>query len=722
MPFGEVHTPSLAISLLQAELAQVSIPACACYPNLDFAERIGVERYDRYWRDLSGASLGEWIFSDCLFPRPERESERYVEDVLIPLQRFTLEDIAGFEKDRALARPFLEDCLRSRDWGRYRAVGFTTTFQQNTASLALARMLKEAYPGITIIFGGANCEGVMGEQLLKCFPWIDVVCAGEGDDAVPELALQLAGRRPVQPIAGILRRSREAEIPALTRPPMVTDLDRLPFPEFSGYFDRVRNSPVRADLRCRITLETSRGCWWGEKHHCTFCGLNGMTMRFRSKAPDRAQREIAQLAAEYKPLLNPRCGISFSDNILDMNYFRSLLPALREAGLGTKLFYETKANLTREQVRLLAESGIREIQPGIESLHTDLLKLMRKGCTRLQNIQLLKWCRRYGITAQWNLLFGFPGEEPRWFDEQARLIPRILHLRPPDTVSPVRLDRFSPYFCEAEAHGIHNVRPQRALSYIYPLPEAELHGIAYHFDFDYADGRDPSSYIRPLMEAVREWRLLVNDSFLYALPWRGRLVVWDERGGGARRHRLMSPAEGGLYEFCDRVRSGPEIQRFAGETLGMSETEVHACLADWAEAGILITEDDRHLALAVLVDDEVKTYEPDPANEAGSRPDSAAHRAGPAAHPLRRPGMRSLALPEGTFVLDRTEGRAFVLEGVAAELWAHSDGRRPVAAVVNEISARNGAHSESDARELDRVFGSLVAEGLIQLHPDSSGT
>ena len=274
MPFGGIHAPSLDLSLLRAELERVNVSCDVHYFNLDFAERIGIAQYDRYADNSDGASLGEWRFSDCLFPRPEKEGERFVEEVLIPLERFTLEGIEQFERERALAGPFLADCLRARDWSRYRVIGFTTTFAQNTPSLAFARMIKQVAPGSAIVFGGANCEGEMGLQLRRSFPWIDFVCTGEGDEVFPELARQLLGRSPRAPLPGIASDGHDPPSPAR----MVTDLDRLPHPDFLAYFDRVEHSPLRERLSPWIPMETSRGCWWGEKHHCKFCGLNGQSM------------------------------------------------------------------------------------------------------------------------------------------------------------------------------------------------------------------------------------------------------------------------------------------------------------------------------------------------------------------------------------------------------------------------------------------------------------
>ncbi|MBB1247355.1 RiPP maturation radical SAM protein 1, partial [Streptomyces durbertensis] len=56
-------------------------------------------------------------------------------------------------------------------------------------------------------------------------------------------------------------------------------------PDFDAYFHRIELSSARPHLEPKLVLEGSRGCWWGEKRHCTFCGLNGSSMRFRSKEP-----------------------------------------------------------------------------------------------------------------------------------------------------------------------------------------------------------------------------------------------------------------------------------------------------------------------------------------------------------------------------------------------------------------------------------------------------
>ena len=173
-------------------------------------------------------------------------------------------------------------------------VGFTTTFHQTCASLAVAKRLKALPNPPVIVFGGANCEGEMGWQMLQSFPWIDYVCAGEGDAAFPDFLEQLLGGEEEPNVPGILRRGG-----GLSAPEPVRDMDSLPVPDYSEYVARVEASTIRERLSPVLLIETARGCWWGAKQHCTFCGLNGDTMAFRSKSPERALAEFTQLARDY---------------------------------------------------------------------------------------------------------------------------------------------------------------------------------------------------------------------------------------------------------------------------------------------------------------------------------------------------------------------------------------------------------------------------------------
>ena len=75
-------------------------------------------------------------------------------------------------------------------------------------------------------------------------------------------------------------------------------------------------------------------------------------MTFRAKSPGRLLNELAEQARRYRSF-----RFEAVDNILDMHYLSSLLPTLIESAADYELFYEVKANLTRPQLRLMAQAG-----------------------------------------------------------------------------------------------------------------------------------------------------------------------------------------------------------------------------------------------------------------------------------------------------------------------------------------------------------------------------
>src|SRR6185503_12803258 len=98
---------------------------------------------------------------------------------------------------------FLEECLEEVVAARPRLVGFTSVFQQHVASLALARRIKRALPETFIVFGGANCEGPMGAETVRQFPFVDAAVSGEADLVFPELVGRVLAGRPLDGLPGV---------------------------------------------------------------------------------------------------------------------------------------------------------------------------------------------------------------------------------------------------------------------------------------------------------------------------------------------------------------------------------------------------------------------------------------------------------------------------------------------------------------------------------------
>ena len=595
MPFVSISRPAIGISILKAVLAGRGIPCDVRYASLRFAERIGLETYNVLDERVSDALFaGDWLFAQHLF------GDRLALGVYEATMRANVkaEEYRWIMDARAHVAPFLEACLDDFRIADYDMVGFTTTFEQNCASLALARDIKARWPDKTIVFGGGNCEGAMGIQLHRSFPWIDFVCSGEGEHALPQLVEAIAAGGTGAGIPGIVYRDASGRTVDNGRGAPITDLDAVPPPDYDEYFGAIARSPLVHALRPSLLIETSRGCWWGARSHCTFCGLNGSTMAFRSKSPERVYAELEEFRRRY-----PVTHVMAVDNILDMRYFRDVLPRLRDRPLGLTLFYETKANLTKAQVQLLRDSGVLAIQPGVESLSSHVLQLMRKGVTALQNIQLLKWCSQYDVTAAWNLLYGFPGETVEDYEALAGTLDALWHLPPPHAVGAVRMDRFSPYYDEAKAFGMVNVRPMEIYSLIYPLDEAALANLAYFFTYEREDGTDPEHVLGDIPARVERWRRAAGCRLTASRGPAGALIVDDTRPG-ARHPRVVLPGvQGEVYTLCDQRHHRQGIVRAMASRYQVDdafETWLDAFLAQMVEWKLMARDGDEYLSLAVV--------------------------------------------------------------------------------------------------------------------------
>ncbi|MEU7584389.1 RiPP maturation radical SAM C-methyltransferase [Streptomyces sp. NPDC041068] len=602
MPFMDFRRPSLQLGLLKAIGVASGFPVRTFHANLDFAARIGADRY-RALSEHRRGMVGDWLFSLQAFgdeaPDPDG---RLLDDFAAELTYLAGDERRGTLRDQLLRMrhddvpAYLDALLDAFPWHTVRVVGFTSTFQQNTASFALARRLKERHAGLLTLFGGANFDGEMGVEFVRAVDSVDAAIIGEGDMAFPQFLRTLAAGGDLDTVPGLARRI-EGRVVAVPPLPPLRRLDELPVPDYDEYFQHAEDLGIlrRASHRSVwIPVETARGCWWGAKHHCTFCGLNATTMEFRSKAAERVLAEFAQQARRYRTF-----RFETVDNILDTRYLKSLFPALIGSDASYEIFYEVKANLGREQLKLMADAGVTQIQPGLESLSSRVLRLMHKGCSAAQNINLLRWAQYYGINVAWNLLWGFPGETQEDYAAQAAVMPHLWHLQPPSSANRIWMERFSPLYRDRYTLLGH-CRPEPSYRYVYPAG-VDLDRTAYFFEHEVKGALPDSDYL-DVRKAVDDWITASRGNHHRPVLqyWQAPhfVQIYDGRNEGKEGTYTFEGPLADLYLACsNRAITAATARNRLG--LDQSVEAIEGTLRELAKLGLVFLDGPAALALAI---------------------------------------------------------------------------------------------------------------------------
>lgn len=604
MPFANLSLPSIALTQLKSLVEshfkeQVSVNLL--YLNHDFANYLGLDLYHLVVNstESQNSGLGDWFFRQTAFPDLPNNAGVYLSRYF-PFHTDQMNKLKGLilEKRRGLSS-FLESLIKKYSLDQNELVGFTSMFMQNVASFSLARKIKDKNKDIIIIMGGANCESPMGQVIVQYTDAIDYVFSGPALRSFPEFVEhQLAQEvwkcgsiKGVFTKKNYLFHSGPEAIGEELSIDVPIDLDYQPFLNtLSENFPERQFDPI-------LLFETSRGCWWGERAHCTFCGLNGTSMAYRAMNPELALKQFDSLFT-YAPRVTRLDAV---DNILPREYLRDVLPFVQTPE-NVEIFYEVKADLTESDVQVLAKAQVKNIQPGIESLATSTLKLMKKGTSAFRNLALLKFCSMYDITPAWNLLIGFPGEGAPVYEKYIKDLPSLVHLFPPSGVYPVRFDRYSPYFVKADEYGL-DLHPLDYYPLIYPFPQDAIDNLAYYFndlniDSEYA--QTVSKWIGKIREKVDRWIECWKSEGVHPklfLRQNGKQsVVHDSRSNEVAEYPLGENSTRALKYLAVKPRDEVDLAREFRDVDGFDAKQE---IVFFKERGLVFEENERFFSLVI---------------------------------------------------------------------------------------------------------------------------
>jgi ribosomal peptide maturation radical SAM protein 1 len=603
MPWAPVSEPSLGLALLKQQLSDEDVEARVFHFNLGLLRHLTGHAYQQI---ASCWGLNEFVFTGVLDDHWSEDQVSCMMERCIANTRFD-EDLAFpnatelgealLELRHTIVPQYLAECAEEVFAYAPTLVGFSCMFDQTLASIALAKVLRQRLPGMMIVCGGYALEGPPGLEVLQAFDVIDAVAVGDGEPQIGKLAKASIGGFALDAIGGVLTRAA----PFGLKREKIT-MDASPDPDFSDWFADLAIAKARDRITISTTVlpvESSRGCWWGQKHHCVFCGIDEDTLSYRSKAPERVLAMLASMRERY----GMEYPLRFSDYILPHAYSTTVLPALAEITPRYVLQCEIKANQTEEKIAQFARAGFSELQPGIESFDSNVLRLMDKGVTGMQNVYLLKLGYKYGIQINYNILYGIPGERPEWYRSMVSKIPRLFHLTPPVTRTETIVTRFAPMQAAPSRFGV-TLKPRHHRCYDVLFSEAfittrnfSLDNYAYYFDRYFAYDPEASPFYWTLLRQIDRWKRQHRQREV-ALTWEpagDSLQIFDTRASRRKRSSLRGAVRD-VYLACD---GAPKTLEALQQDVGCGDEQFQSALMRLEELRLIWTEGRLVLGLAV---------------------------------------------------------------------------------------------------------------------------
>jgi len=303
---------------------------------------------------------------------------------------------AGHETDLVTTEEGYKEKIR--EW-KPEIIAYSVMTGNHKNFLELNKELKKKFNFISL-FGGPHAT--FFRDLIE-EDGVDVVCIGEGDEAVVELANRLETGENIKTIPN-LNVKNSGEIYKNTVRDLIEDLDDLPFPdrEIVNKYEKIRNDPIKHFI-------AGRGC----PYNCRYCFnekyaevYNGKGRRVRFRSVNNVIEEVKDVINKYSTRV-----VYFQDDtfILNKEWLREFSEKYKEIGL--PFHCHVRANLVDEEiVRLLKEANCYSVHIAAETADDKLRnEVLNRNMSKEEIINACKLLRKYRIRFMMQSMIGLPG-------------------------------------------------------------------------------------------------------------------------------------------------------------------------------------------------------------------------------------------------------------------------------------------------------------------------
>lgn len=298
---------------------------------------------------------------------------------------------------------------------------------------AIAKILKDEFPAMTLIAGGAAFSAIDIEEIVTALPEVDIFYRGEGEEGFASL---IRGDDPAT-IPGVSINTPQGVV--TNGKPSAIPMDSLPIPDFSFCRLSEYHSPEPV-----LPVVFSRGCRW---RRCGFCSHNFSFAGYRTL---EAQRFVTTLAHYRQQGIR---SFYFADQYIGADDLEAICLEILDRGLDIRFHVMGRPTkeYTLERLKLFFSAGCRWISWGVESGSQQLLDICRKGTAIEEVTGVLMHTAKAGISNLAMMIYGMPTSNQEAFNETIEFCNVLSAKVDAFTASSFQLFEGTPFWIKREA-------------------------------------------------------------------------------------------------------------------------------------------------------------------------------------------------------------------------------------------------------------------------------
>jgi radical SAM superfamily enzyme YgiQ (UPF0313 family) len=342
------------------------------------------------------------VFDTTLYKTTDKTNdEMRVERMQV--RKFNIEDAGIKIKQSDMYEDF------AREVKDYQPDLIGVTVLDDTVEMGLDLIKRADCGNIPVILGGVHAT-LNPEELIKKDE-VDIICVGEGEEALVELCHCLKNKQPYDNIKNLWVKSKDGTvIRNELRPPV--DVNTLPFEDYSVFEKQRIYRPMQGKMLAIMPINFDRGC----PFRCTFCDAPALSDSYknagfhyyRHKSIERIHQEM-----KYQTSLFPISYFYFnSETFLSMS-----MPVLKDfarmySEFGLPFWCQTRIEtINEEKIKILKEMNCDRISVGIEHGNEEFReKMLNKKFTNKEVIEAFQILNKYDMKISVNNVIGFPDE------------------------------------------------------------------------------------------------------------------------------------------------------------------------------------------------------------------------------------------------------------------------------------------------------------------------